>query len=241
MDYKHFTHGERLEHSVIDNLLRVRERIEKAAIKSGRSPDDITLVAVSKMVRVEKIKKAISAGVTILGENYLQEAKTKIEEIGESVQWHMIGHLQTNKVKQAIALFDLIQSVDRLHLAQEIHKKAKKLDKVIRILVQVNISEEDSKSGIESKNAVSLISEISKLENIRIEGLMTIPPYLLDPQRVRPYFRSLRKLSEEIVRRGVENTSIKELSMGMSNDFDVAIEEGATIVRVGTAIFGERG
>ncbi|MDY6855761.1 MAG: YggS family pyridoxal phosphate-dependent enzyme [Thermodesulfobacteriota bacterium] len=230
-----------MEHSVIDNLLRVRERIEKAAIKSGRSPDDITLVAVSKMVRVEKIKKAISAGVTILGENYLQEAKTKIEEIGESVQWHMIGHLQTNKVKQAIALFDLIQSVDRLHLAQEIHKKAKKLDKVIRILVQVNISEEDSKSGIESKNAVSLISEISKLENIRIEGLMTIPPYLLDPQRVRPYFRSLRKLSEEIVRRGVENTSIKELSMGMSNDFDVAIEEGATIVRVGTAIFGERG
>lgn len=230
-----------MEHRVIDNLIEVKEKIEKTATKCGRSPDDIKLVAVSKMVGVEKIKEAISAGVTILGENYLQEAKGKIEEVGKSVQWHMIGHLQTNKVKQAIELFDLIQSVDRLSLAQEIHKRAKSLDKRVRILVQVNISEEDTKSGIERESAVSLISEIARLTNISIEGLMTIPPYLLDPQKVRPYFKSLRELGEEIERRGFENTSMKELSMGMSNDFEVAIEEGATIVRVGTAIFGERG
>lgn len=226
---------------VIDNLLSVKERIEEAALKAGRDPSEIKLVAVSKTVGVEKIKEAVSAGATILGENYVQEAKKKIEEIGRQVEWHMIGHLQTNKVKQAIGLFDMIQSVDRIGLAKEIDKRAKQLDKRVRVLIEVNISGEAAKSGVEREMATSLVSEIANLENVTVEGLMTMPPYFTDPQDARPYFESLRDLKVEIERQGFANISMKELSMGMSNDFEIAIEEGATIVRVGTAIFGERG
>ena len=222
---------------IVDNFLSVKERIEKAALRVGRNPEEIKLVAVSKTVGVEKVKEAISAGATILGENYVQDAKEKIEEIGHRVQWHMIGHLQSNKVKQAINLFSMIQSVDRFSLAEAIDKRAKQSERRINILVQVNISGEATKSGIDKENALSLISEIANLKNINVEGLMTMPPYFTDPQDARPYFKALRGLKEEIEGQRFGNISMKELSMGMTNDFEIAIEEGATIVRVGTAIF----
>ncbi len=226
---------------VSDNLLLVKERIERAALKAGRDSSEIKLVAVSKKIGVEKIKDAVSAGATLLGENYVQEAKKKIGEIGRSVEWHMIGRLQTNKVKDAINLFDMIQSVDRIGLAEEINKRAKRQNKRIRVLIEVNISGEATKSGIEREKVISLVSEIAGFTNIEVEGLMTMPPYCTDPQDARPYFKLLRELREEIERQRFANVSMKELSMGMSNDFEVAIEEGATIVRVGTAIFGARG
>ena len=225
---------------IADNLLLVKERIEKAALRAARDPGEIKLVAVSKTVGVEEIREAISAGATILGESYVQEAKEKIEEIGHKVQWHMIGHLQTNKVNQAINLFDMIHSVDRIGLAKEIDKRAKQSDKRVSVLIQVNISKETTKSGIERDRATYLVSEIANLTNIKVEGLMTMPPYFDDPEDARPYFKSLRELKGEIEKKRFENISMKELSMGMSNDFEVAVEEGATIIRVGTAIFGEK-
>ncbi len=227
--------------NVSDNLLLVKERIKTAALKAGRDSSEIKLVAVSKKIGVEKIKDAVSAGATLLGENYVQEAKKKIAEIGRPVEWHMIGHLQTNKVKDAINLFDMIQSVDRIGLAEEINKRAKRQNKRIRVLIEVNISGEATKSGIEREKVISLVSEIAGFTSIEVEGLMTMPPYFTDPQDARPYFKILRELREEIERQRFANVSMKELSMGMSNDFEVAIEEGATIVRVGTAIFGARG
>ena len=225
---------------IADNLLLVKERVEKAALKAGRDPGEIKLVAVSKTVGVEEIREAISAGATILGESYVQEAKEKIEEVGHQVRWHMIGHLQTNKVKQAINLFDMIHSVDRIGLAEEINKRAKQSGKRVSVLIQVNISQETTKSGIERDRAISLVLEVSNLTNLKVEGLMTMPPYFDDPDDARPYFKSLRELKGEIGGERFENISMKELSMGMSNDFEIAIEEGATIIRVGTAIFGER-
>lgn len=226
---------------IADNLISVKERIEKAALRAARDPGEIKLVAVSKTVGVEEIREAISAGATILGESYVQEAKGKIEEVGHKVQWHMIGHLQTNKVRQTINLFDMIQSVDRINLAEEINKMAKQSNKRTSVLIQVNISKETTKSGIERDSVISLVSEIANLTNIKVEGLMAMPPYFDDPEDARPYFKSLRELKGEIEKKRFENISMKELSMGMSNDFEVAVEEGATIIRVGTAIFGERG
>lgn len=226
---------------IADNILSVKKRIEKAALKAARDHGDIKLVAVSKTVGVEEIREAISAGVADLGESYVQEAKEKTEEIGHKVQWHFIGHLQTNKVKQAINLFDMIHSVDRIGLAEEINKRAKQSGKRFSVLIQVNISKETTKSGIERDRAISLVSEVANLTNLKVEGLMTMPPYFDDPEDARPYFKSLRELKGEIEKKRFENISMKELSMGMSNDFEIAIEEGATIIRVGTAIFGERG
>ncbi|MDY7030601.1 MAG: YggS family pyridoxal phosphate-dependent enzyme, partial [Thermodesulfobacteriota bacterium] len=174
------------------------------------------------------------------GENYVQEAKQKIEKFGQQVQWHMIGHLQTNKVKSAVNLFHMIQAVDRIEVAREINKRGVNLGKKISVLIQVNISQEDSKSGVEKERVVSLVSEIADLTHIQVKGLMTMPPFFADPEEARPYFKSLRKLRDEIERERFQDTSMRELSMGMSNDFEVAIQEGATLVRVGTAIFGER-
>ena len=225
---------------VVDNFLSVNERIEEAAVRVGRNPEEIKLVAVSKTVGIEKIRDAISAGAALFGENYVQDAKKKIEEIGHEVEWHMIGHLQSNKAKQAINLFNMIQSVDRISLAKEIDRRAKQSGKRISILVQINISGEATKSGVEQEHAVSLVSGIANLANVKIEGLMTMPPYSADPEYARKYFRSLKHLREEIEGRKFANVSMKELSMGMTNDFEVAIEEGATIIRVGTAIFGKR-
>ena len=220
------------------NLSRVRERIEDAAAKIGRDPRGIKLVAVTKTVTVQSIREAVAAGAMIFGENYVQEARTKIEEIGKSgIQWHFIGHLQTNKAAHAVRLFDLIHAVDSLTLARELDKRAGAAGKTIDCLIEVNLSQEASKFGISKERTPELAHALKDLKNISLKGLMTMPPYADDPEAARPYFIALRELREEIAGSG---TPLPELSMGMSTDFEKAIEEGATIVRVGRAIFGER-
>jgi len=220
------------------NLSQVRERMERAATRTGRDPGEIRLIAVSKTVPVERIKEAIAAGTMIFGENYVQEARHKIEEIGRTgIQWHFIGHLQTNKAKYAVKLFDLIHSVDSIKVARALDTRAAAEGKVMDCLIEANISQEESKFGITSEHTLTLAQEMTKLKNISLKGLMTMPPYFDDPESSRPYFIALRQLKEAIARDGIP---LSELSMGMTTDFEVAIEEGATIVRVGRAIFGER-
>lgn len=214
--------------------------MDQAAKKAGRDPGRIKLIAVSKTVEPARIRDAIEAGVTILGENYIQEARRKIEEIGHGVQWHMVGHLQSNKSKYAVTLFDYIHSVDSISLAREIDRRAVQEGRNMRALVEVNLSGEASKFGIGPDEAMELIRQIASLKNIFIEGLMTMPPYFDDPEKARPYFIRLRELRDRIQAEGVEGVQMDELSMGMSGDFEAAIEEGATMIRVGTAIFGER-
>jgi pyridoxal phosphate enzyme (YggS family) len=226
---------------VKQRLEHIRERIRQAAESCNRDPDSIRLVAVSKTVPAETVKEAIEAGATILGENYVQEAREKFDALVlYPVSWHFIGHLQSNKAKYAVRLFDLIHSVDSLKLAHALDKEAKKVDKIQSILVQVNLSGEDTKSGITAAETPGLISEISRLENLLIKGLMTMPPYFYQPEKVRPYFAALRNLRDRLKEQSIPDLSMDELSMGMTGDFEVAIQEGATIVRIGTAIFGER-
>ncbi len=221
-------------------LENIKERIRKAAESCGRDPNSVRLVAVSKSVAADIVKEAIAAGVTTVGENYVQEARDKFKALVQyPLSWHFIGHLQSNKAKYAVRLFDLIHTVDSLKLALELDKQAAKVDKVQQILVQVNISGEDTKSGISADEAPRLISEISRMKNIALKGLMTMPPYFYQPEKVRPFFAALRKLRDQI-EQTQPNVSLTELSMGMTGDFEVAIKEGATLVRVGTAIFGER-
>jgi PLP dependent protein len=222
-------------------LEKVRERIRQAAESSNRDADSVRLVAVSKTVAADIVREAIEAGVTVLGENYVQEARDKFKALVQyPVSWHFIGHLQSNKAKYAVRLFDLIHSVDSLKLARELDKQAAKVDKVQQILVQVNISGEDTKSGISADEAPGLIAEIGRLKNIDVKGLMTMPPYFYQPEKVRPFFAALRELRDRIKAQSPPNVSLEELSMGMTGDFEVAIKEGATLVRIGTAIFGER-
>lgn len=223
--------------TIRENLLQVMERIKRAAQRAGRDPQEIKLVAVSKTVEVSRIKEAIDAGVSILGENYVQEAKKKIEEIGRQVEWHFIGHLQTNKAKYAVQLFDMIHSVDTLPLAEELNRRAEKEGQVIKVMIEVNLSGESTKFGTEEEKVFELAKKIFELRNLSLVGLMTMPPYFESPEMSRPYFIKLRQLKERL---GKEGIPLKELSMGMSNDFEIAIEEGATYVRVGTAIFGPR-
>ena len=222
------------------NLTIIEKRIANAASKAGRNAQDIKLIAVSKTVDTERIKQAIEAGATILGENYIQEARNKIKEIGQGARWDFIGHLQSNKAKYAVDLFEMIHSVDRLSLAQEINRVAEKKGKKVRILVQVNISGEETKSGINPQKVRTLIGEIASMRNLSLEGLMTMPPYFDDPENARPYFTALRELRATILKESTGDIILQELSMGMSGDFEVAIEEGSTMVRIGTAIFGER-
>ena len=222
-------------------LKHVKDQISEAAVACGRDPETVKLVAVSKTVPTDRILAAIRAGVTDLGENYVQEAREKIEALREeNVSWHFIGHLQSNKAKHAVRLFDLIHSIDSLKLAKELNKRASALGKVQKILAQVNISGEATKSGIETEQAVRLVRHIAPLENISIQGLMTMPPFFNAPEKVRPYFKALKNLQDLIRDEAIANVYMTELSMGMSGDFAAAIEEGATLVRVGTAIFGER-
>lgn len=223
--------------TIRENLLQVMERIKRAAQRAGRDPQEIKLVAVSKTVEVSRIKEAIDAGVSILGENYVQEAKKKIEEIGRQVEWHFIGHLQTNKAKYAVRLFDMIHSVDTLPLAEELNRRAEKEGQVIKVMIEVNLSGESTKFGTEEEKVFELAKKIFELRNLSLVGLMTMPPYFESPEMSRPYFIKLRQLKERMEKEGIP---LKELSMGMSNDFEIAIEEGATYVRVGTAIFGPR-
>jgi len=213
------------------------EKIEEAARKIGRDPNEIKLVTVSKTVEVARIMEAIEAGVSILGENYVQEAQKKIEEIGRPVSWHFIGHLQTNKAKYAIRLFDMIHSLDSVPLAEELNRRAEQADRVMEVMIEVNLSKEATKFGTDEEVVVNLAKRIQNLNHLSLEGLMTMPPYFDSPELSRPYYIALRELKEKMVKEGVP---MKDLSMGMSNDFEIAIEEGATYVRVGTAIFGPR-
>ena len=226
--------------SIADNLARVKERMAEAAMRSGRTPDSVKLVGVTKTVDVDRIKEAVSAGLQILGENYVQEARDKIKEVGGEASWHFVGRLQTNKAKYAVKLFDLIQTVDSFKLARELNRRAQPLGRTIPIIIQVNLASEVSKGGVEPSECISLIEQISELPNLQILGLMTMPPFFDQPERARPYFAQLRELSQEIARAQLPRVVMKELSMGMSGDFESAIEEGATLVRVGPAILGER-
>jgi len=225
---------------IAENIAAIRQRMLAAAARSGRSPESIRLLAVSKTVTPDRVRQAIDAGMAFFGENYVQEAREKIPVVGHSVEWHMIGHLQTNKAKYVVNLFDWIHSVDRMELARELDKRAEQNNRKLKILIEVNVSGEASKSGAEPSEVPELVRQISVLPNLSVQGLMTMPPISDDPNQSRPYFVALRKLRDEIASAAIAGVSMNELSMGMTDDFEVAIEEGATIIRVGRAIFGER-
>lgn len=225
---------------VADNLKSIMERIDKAAARAGRDPGSVRLVAVSKTKPAEAVIEAARAGQTVFGENYVQELTAKAAQVKEPVEWHFIGGLQINKVKYIAGLVTLIHSVDRLSLAQEIDKQWGKIGKTCPILVEVNVSGEKTKSGTTAMEAMQLVQDIAALPHLQIKGLMTMPPFFDEPELARHYFIELRQLFETIAGAGIANVEMKELSMGMSGDFEVAIEEGATLVRVGSAIFGHR-
>jgi PLP dependent protein len=223
--------------TIRENLLGVIDRIEKAALRAGRDPKEIKLVAVSKTVEPARIREAIEAGASLLGENYVQEAQKKIGMIGRPVAWHFIGHLQSNKAKVAVQLFDMIHSLDSVHLAEELNRRATQEGRVLKVLIEVNLAREATKFGTDEEKLFTLTKRIKELDHLSLEGLMTMPPFFDSPEESRPYFIEIRKWKERMGQKGIP---IKELSMGMSNDFEIAIEEGATYVRVGTAIFGPR-
>ncbi len=223
------------------NIEAINRRIRTAAENSGRRPEEIRLVAVSKTVAADHVRAAVTAGIQILGENYIQEAREKIAALSDlEVEWHFIGHLQRNKAKYAVRLFDLIHSVDSLRLAQEIDRQAAKAGRQQAILIQVNTGKEATKSGIYEEDAMTLIRDAARLEHIAVKGLMTLPPYFYAPEKVRPYFSALRKLRDRVRDANIPGIAMEALSMGMTGDFETAIAEGATFVRIGTAIFGER-
>jgi len=226
---------------ICDNLTQLLDTIAQTAINCGRDPQEITLVAVSKGVKADQIRQAIDSGQTIFGENYLQEAAEKILHLPQEISWHFIGHLQTNKARLAAELFDIVETVDRLKVAQALDKQAKSLKKKLSILVQVNTGKEKQKSGVFPEEAEQLIRLIAQTTDLRLIGLMTIPPYFADPENSRPYFKALKTLAERLAAQSLfaDNNQVA-LSMGMSGDYQVAIEEGATIIRVGTALFGVR-
>ncbi|MEJ2069287.1 MAG: YggS family pyridoxal phosphate-dependent enzyme [Syntrophobacterales bacterium] len=221
------------------NLEETKRRIQEAARCAGRNPAEVRLVAVTKTVTLDRLQEAVAAGHTLFGENYVQEAKRKIAALGPGLTWHFIGHLQSNKAKAAVEVFDLIHSVDRLSLARSLEQAAARLGKVQNILLQVNLAGEESKSGTAPEAAQELLSEISQMPHLKVLGLMTMPPWL-PAEEVRPYFRALRELRDRLRGLQVVDGDLPELSMGMTGDFEVAVAEGATLVRIGTAIFGER-
>lgn len=225
---------------ITENLNEVEERIQKACERAKRERSEVTLIAVSKTKPVEMIEKATEYGIVDFGENKVQELIDKIPQFEESLNWHMIGHLQRNKVKYLIGKTALIHSVDSLRLAKQISEESKKAGLVTKILIEVNVAGEDSKFGISVSEALPLIEEIAKMPDIKVCGLMTIAPYVENPEENRKYFQELRKLKVDIGNKNIDNVSMGILSMGMTNDYEVAIEEGATHVRVGTGIFGGR-
>ncbi|ACH39711.1 pyridoxal-5'-phosphate-dependent enzyme, class III [Citrifermentans bemidjiense Bem] len=226
--------------SVAENLGKIRERIRQAALRAGREPDAVRLVAVSKTKPAAAIEEAFACGQQIFGENYVQELVGKKGELPPEISWHFIGNLQSNKVRQIAGMVDLIHSVDRLSLAAEIDRQWGALGKVCEVLIQVNISQEETKGGTSSDELFQLVRDVAKLSNLRVVGLMTMPPFFDDPEGARPYFRELRELARKLEAAAIPGVSMLELSMGMSGDFEAAIEEGATLVRVGSALFGER-
>ena len=223
-----------------ENLKEVEENIQKACEKSGRNRSEVTLIAVSKTKPVEMLQEVYDAGMRHFGENKVQELTAKYEVLPNDIKWHMIGHLQRNKVKYIVDKAALIHSVDSYRLAQEIDIQAQKKNLVVPILIEVNIAEEDTKFGIRKDQVLQLIEEISELKHVSIKGLMTIAPFVENPEENRQYFREIRQLSVDIAKKNIDNVSMDVLSMGMTGDYMVAIEEGATMVRVGTGIFGKR-
>jgi pyridoxal phosphate enzyme (YggS family) len=226
--------------SISSNLNKIRVLIDAAALSAERDPSAIRLVAVSKTKPAAMVDEAAEAGQPVFGENYVQEFVAKATEVKSRVEWHFIGHLQSNKVRQIAGIVAMIHSVDRFSLAQEIDRQWERLGLVCDILIQVNVSGEATKSGTTSAEAQTLVRQVSALQNVHVCGLMTMPPFFDDPEAARPYFRELRTLAREIELLGIPGVSMKELSMGMSGDFEVAVKEGATLVRVGSAIFGSR-
>ena len=226
---------------ICDNLDRIRTRIQETAENCGRNPQEIRLVAVSKRIPAKAVVEAYHCGQVIFGENYLQDAKEKIKQLEPSLQWHFIGHLQSNKAKTAAELFQVIETVDRLKIARALDRYAGELEKTLEVLIQVNVGREKQKSGVLPEETKGLLQDIGSLSNLKVRGLMTRPPYGRDPEASRPWFRELKQLAVQLACKGLfEDNDAVELSMGMSGDFTVAIEEGATLVRVGTAIFGPR-
>lgn len=223
-----------------ENIIKVQANIEKALNRVGRNNDEVKLIAVTKTVDTEIIKKSIDLGLNNIGENRVQELQCKYEEIGPDVSWHMIGHLQTNKVKYILDKVSLIHSLNRMSLAKELNKRGKNADKIIEVLVQVNVAEEKSKYGFKTKEVIPFIESILPMENVKVKGLMTIAPYVENPEEVRYVFKELRKLKEDVEDRNYKEVEMKYLSMGMTNDYEVAIEEGSNMVRIGTALFGKR-
>ena len=226
--------------AIAENLKAIKERIAQAARRAGREPGAVRLVAVSKTKPAEAVAEAYACGQGIFGENYVQELVAKKEELPPGICWHFIGNLQSNKVRQIAGKVDLIHSVDRLSLAREIDRQWGALGKVCEILVQVNISREETKGGTGCEELLGLVREAAQLPHLKVVGLMTMPPFFDDPEGARPFFRKLRELAAEVERAGIAGVTMRELSMGMSGDFETAVEEGATLVRVGSALFGER-
>ena len=226
--------------SIAEQLQIIRGQIAESAEKSGRNAEEITLVAVSKTVAVDKIQAAIDAGQRIFGENYLQEAEEKSQRLSSVAKFHCIGHIQSNKAKIAATIFSMVETIDREKIARELNKYRQATGRPLAALVQVNVGGEEQKSGVKPEDCENLLRVIQELPWLRAAGLMTIPPYSSDPEDSRPFFRSLHQLAQELAAKNLFAGPRVELSMGMSGDFRVAIEEGATIVRVGTAIFGER-
>jgi len=222
------------------NYRGILDRIDEAAAKCGRNSREIKLLAAAKAQSAAAVRAALAAGVSLIGENYVQEAEAKRAQIAAAAEWHLIGHLQRNKAKKALETFDLIETLDSAALALELEKHGRQKGKKIRAFVEVNLAGEESKSGIAKDAVASLLEEIGKLGHVVVEGLMTVPPFRADGEQVRPYFRALRELKEKLSGQGIPNVNLKELSMGMSHDYPMAIEEGATIVRIGTALFGPR-
>ncbi len=229
-----------MESTVRVNIEKVRDNISAAASRAGRNVSDVRLMAVTKTVDDNRIMEAIESGVDIIGESYVQEAKRKIEKMGRSIEWHMIGYLQSNKAKYAVKLFDMIHSLDRMDLAVELNRRATAAGETMKVLIEISTSGEKTKSGVSSEKAVQLIKDVSSLNNLSIQGLMTMAPWFDDPEDARPYFKALRELRDRIIDANIPRVEMRELSMGMSGDFEVAVEEGATIVRIGRSIFGER-
>lgn len=225
---------------VKENLKAVEAKMLEACKRSGRKREDVTLVAVSKTKPVEMLEEAYEDGIRVFGENKVQELVMKEDVLPKDIHWHMIGHLQRNKVKQLVGKAAYIHSVDSLRLAKQIQDEYAKHNQTAHILVEVNVAKEDTKFGVMPEEAESLIREISVMKNIKIEGLMTIAPFVSNPEENRPHFQNLRKLLVDINSKNIDNVSMSELSMGMTGDYEVAIEEGATFVRVGTGIFGTR-
>jgi len=225
---------------ISSNINNIVNRVKKACERVNRDPKSVKTIAVSKTVTANNIKIAVESGITHIGENRVQEAWEKYQKIGNIAEWHLVGHLQTNKVKRALQFFDVIHSVDSVHLAEEINRRALAIQKKIDILLEVNTSDETTKYGLAPEDTISFLKKIKSLPALKIRGLMTVGVFLPEPEAVRPCFRLLKQLQNKINNEGMDSLNLAELSMGMTNDFEVAIEEGATMIRIGRAIFGER-